>query len=75
MFGLFKKQREITKMKFHQNEEFLRKAIELGSTSKEIANELRVSYRLVEIYLRKFDIKHTPKIANSCSQETHSCLK
>jgi DNA-binding NarL/FixJ family response regulator len=59
MFGLFKKQREITKMKFHQNEQFLRKAIELGSTSKEIANELRVSYKLVELYLHKFNIPFT----------------
>ena len=43
-------------MKFHQNEEFLRKAIDLGSTPKEIAKELRVSYKLVELYLRKYDI-------------------
>ena len=46
--------------KFHQDEEFLRKAIELGSSSKEIAKELRVSYKLVEIYLRKYDIPYTP---------------
>ena len=44
--------------KLHQNEEFLRKAIELGSTSKEIAKELHVSYKLVELYLRKYGIKH-----------------
>lgn len=46
-------------MKFHQNKEFLQKAIEMGSTPKEIAKELRVSYKLVELYLRKYEIKHT----------------
>lgn len=45
--------------KLHQNEEFLRKTIELGSTPKEIAKELRVSYKLVELYLTKFGIPFT----------------
>lgn len=44
-------------MKHHQNEEFLRTAIKLGSTPKEIAKELRVSYKLVELYLRKYGIQ------------------
>jgi len=47
-------------MKLHQSEEYLREAIYIGLTSKEIANELRVSHKLVEIYLRKFGIKHVP---------------
>lgn len=66
-FGLWykKKKRETKKMKFHQNEDFLRKAIEAGSTSKEIAKELRVSYKLVELYLRKYGIKHN-------SMQTHN---
>ena len=42
--------------KLHQNEEFLREAIGRGSTPKEIAKELRVSYRLVELYLKKYEI-------------------
>jgi len=55
-FGSLRKK----KMKLHQSEEYLREAIYIGLTSKEIANELRVSHKLVEIYLRKFGIKHVP---------------
>jgi len=43
-------------MKHHQNEDSLRKYISLGFTSRDIAKELNVSYKLVEIYLAKFDI-------------------
>lgn len=42
--------------KLHQDQDFLRKAIELGSTPKEISKELRVSYKLVELYLTKYGI-------------------
>lgn len=42
--------------KFHHNKEFLEKAIALGSTSKDIAKELHVSYKLVEMYLRMYEI-------------------
>ena len=45
--------------KLHQNEEFLRKAIEQGLTSRDIAKEFNVSYKLIEIYLRKYGIEHT----------------
>ena len=48
--------------KLHQDEEFLRFEISKGSTSKDIAKSLRVSYRLVEIYLRKFGIPHESQI-------------
>jgi len=47
-------------MKLHQNQNHLQTKIDEGYTSKEIANQLRVSYKLVEIYLRKYGIKHTP---------------
>jgi DNA-binding NarL/FixJ family response regulator len=56
-FGL----RERQKMKLHQDQNHLQTKIDEGYTSKEIANQLRVSYKLVEIYLRKYGIKHTPK--------------
>lgn len=46
-------------MKFHHNEEFLRKAVQMGSTPKEIAKELHVSYKLVEMYLRMYEIEFT----------------
>lgn len=48
-------------MKNHQNKEFLEEQIKLGKTSKDISKDIGVSWRLVEIYLRKFDIPHTPK--------------
>jgi DNA-binding CsgD family transcriptional regulator len=45
-------------MKKHQDQSYLQQKISEGYTSKSIGNELRVSYKLVEIYLRKFNIKH-----------------
>jgi len=43
--------------KLHKNEEFLRvEVLERGRTSKDIAKRLRVSYKLVELYLMKYDI-------------------
>lgn len=42
--------------KLHQDPEFLKKAIDMGSNSREIAKELRVSYKLVELYLEKHNI-------------------
>ena len=47
-------------MKLHQDQNHLQTKISEGYTSKQIANDLRVSYKLVEIYLRKFGIKHVP---------------
>lgn len=43
--------------KLHKNEEFLRvEVLERGRNSKEIAKRLRVSYKLVELYLMKYNI-------------------
>ena len=43
-------------LKNHHDPRYLQKKIDEGYTSKDIANELRVSYKLVEMYLRKFEI-------------------
>ena len=43
-------------MKLHQDQNHLQTKISEGYTSKQIANELRVSYKLVELYLKKFGI-------------------
>jgi DNA-binding CsgD family transcriptional regulator len=51
--------------KLHQDQQYLKTKIEEGYTPKQIANELNISYKLVEIYLRKFEI---PFI----SQQIHS---
>lgn len=40
----------------HKDESYLRDAMTSGKTSKDIANELHVSYKLVEIYLEKYAI-------------------
>ncbi len=45
----------------HQNKLWLSDQLAAGKSSKQIANENNISYKLVEIYLRKFDIPHTPK--------------
>jgi transposase len=45
-------------MKLHQDQNYLQTKISEGYNSKEIAKELRVSYKLVEIYLVKYNIKH-----------------
>ena len=49
-------------MKLHQDQNYLQNKISEGYTSKDIGKELRVSYKLVEIYLRKFDIKHVSQV-------------
>ena len=49
-------------LKAHQDQNYLQQKISEGYTSKDIGNELRVSYKLVEIYLRKFDIKHVSQV-------------
>ena len=43
-------------MKNHQDQTYLQTKINEGYTSKDIANENRVSYKLVELYLRKYEI-------------------
>jgi DNA-binding NarL/FixJ family response regulator len=45
-------------IKAHQDQNYLQQKINEGLSSKDIGKELRVSYKLVEIYLRKFDIPH-----------------
>ena len=41
----------------HKNEEFLRvEVLQRGRNSKEIAKRLRVSYKLIELYLMKYNI-------------------
>jgi orotate phosphoribosyltransferase-like protein len=45
-------------LKNHHDPRYLQKKIDEGFTSKDIANELRVSYKLVELYLVKYNIKH-----------------
>ena len=57
-------------MKQHQNQEYLQQKINEGYTSKDISKELNVSYKLVELYLRKYGIKHVSMTPNS--QEIHS---
>ena len=49
-----------TMTKPHQDERFLREQVEAGGNSRSISAKLGVSWRLVEIYLRKFNINHTP---------------
>ena len=46
-------------MKLHQDESYLRREIDGGKNSRDIAKELGVSWKLIEIYLRRFNIKHT----------------
>ena len=43
----------------HQDETYLRAQMESGKTSRDIAKDLHVSYKLVEIYLEKFSIPFT----------------
>ena len=47
--------------KLHQNKDWLAEQIASGLTSKQIGDKLNVSYKTVEIYLRKYDINHTPR--------------
>lgn len=43
--------------KLHQDKEFLRQFFSNGHmTSKDLAKELNVSYKLIEIYLAKYEI-------------------
>ena len=48
-------------MKKHQDETYLRSQIELGKSSKDVADDNNVSYKLVELYLKKHGIPFTPK--------------
>ena len=46
-------------MKQHHHKEYLDTKIKEGYTSKDIAKENRVSYKLIELYLRKYGIAFT----------------
>jgi len=50
-------------LKKHQNKEYLQEKIDEGYTSKDIGKELRVSYKLVETYLRQYGIKHVSQVS------------
>lgn len=43
----------------HQDENYLRHAMESGKTSRDISKDLHVSYKLIEIYLEKYGIPFT----------------
>ena len=60
--------------KLHQSEEFLRKAIEQGLTSRDISKEFNVSYKLIEIYLRKYGIEHTSMVPAASQLTANSQL-
>jgi hypothetical protein len=49
----------MTEEKNHQNKEWLQQQIDLGKTTKEIANENKISYKLVELYLNQYNIPFT----------------
>lgn len=50
-------------MKNHQSETYLKEQIALGKNSKDIATENNISYKLVELYLKKYEIPFTPRYA------------
>jgi len=52
-------------MKKYHDQEWLTQQIESGKSSKDIGNGLNVSYKLIEIYLRKFGIDHRPYISSA----------
>lgn len=44
-------------IKHYEDKEWLyNEYVTLGNTSKEIGNRMRVSYKLIELWLKKFDI-------------------
>jgi hypothetical protein len=47
-------------VKYHTDEIWLNEQIQSGETSRTLANKLHVSYKLIEIYLNKYGIKHSP---------------
>lgn len=47
----------------HQDKTWLENQIAEGKTSKQIADENNISYKLVELYLRQYEIPFTPKIS------------
>lgn len=51
--------------RLHDNAEYLTKQITEGKTSRDIANENRVSYKLVEINLAKYGIPFTSQVRST----------
>ena len=50
-------------MKLHHNKEWLQEQLAAGKTPKDLANEINVSYKLIELYLRKFGLTFTSQKA------------
>jgi len=48
----------------HHQKEWLEEQVKAGKSTKQIADENRISYRLVELYLTKHGIAFTPKNVN-----------
>lgn len=46
--------------KDYTDENWLIEQMKSGETSRTLANKLHVSYKLIEIYLNKYGIKHSP---------------
>jgi len=46
-------------LKKHHNKAWLQEGLAAGKTSKDLANEINVSYKLIELYLRQFDLPFT----------------
>lgn len=58
-------------MKKHQDGEYLRQQIENGETSRSIAKNLGVSWKLVEAQLRKNGVPFTPYEPATASASTN----
>jgi len=46
-------------LKKHHNKAWLQEQLDAEKTSRDIAKEINVSYKLIELYLRQFDIDFT----------------
>ena len=46
-------------LKKHHNKTWLQEQLDAEKTSRDIAKEINVSYKLIELYLRQFDIDFT----------------
>jgi len=46
-------------LKKHHNKAWLQEGLAAGKTSKDLANEINVSYKLIELYLQQFDLPFT----------------
>ena len=46
-------------LKKHHNKEWLQEQLDAEKTSRDIAKEINVSYKLIELYLRQFNLDFT----------------